>query len=286
MSSVAVPAPTALTAAQCRAGRALIEWSQAQLSQSAAIDIQTVADFERRFRAPDETTRRRLRASARSGGRGIRFRKWRRRGRAPEVQPRRSVGSEPLGRRRRRCGRGRHPLTAGQLPPRLGHAEYLRHFRLATDRHDVHALGHALQFRITRAASSMPRSRARPRFAACSMASSMSSGTTTPGRFALSHAPTLLGLERNDAGEHGHAIGFHGIDESSQLIDVIDRPGSAASARPRRSCGACSPPRRRTWTRQDSRWRRGTAPVCRAAHCRRNPGHCAVPRPRPAGPRP
>ena len=36
--------PTALTASQCRAARALIEWSQAQLSQSAAIDIQTIRD--------------------------------------------------------------------------------------------------------------------------------------------------------------------------------------------------------------------------------------------------
>jgi transcriptional regulator with XRE-family HTH domain len=68
MSSLAVPAPTALTAAQCRAGRALIEWSQAQLSQSAAIDVQTVADFERRYRAPDETTRRRLRAALEAAG--------------------------------------------------------------------------------------------------------------------------------------------------------------------------------------------------------------------------
>jgi transcriptional regulator with XRE-family HTH domain len=68
MSSVTVPAATALTASQCRAGRALIEWSQAQLSQSAAIDVQTVADFERRFRAPDETTRRRLRATLEAAG--------------------------------------------------------------------------------------------------------------------------------------------------------------------------------------------------------------------------
>ena len=53
---------------QCRAARALIEWSQAQLSQSAAIDIQTIADFEKRFRAADETTRRRLRAALEAAG--------------------------------------------------------------------------------------------------------------------------------------------------------------------------------------------------------------------------
>jgi len=68
MSSITVPAPTALTAAQCRAGRALVDWTQAQLSQSAAIDLQTVADFEKRFRAPDETTRRRLRAALEAAG--------------------------------------------------------------------------------------------------------------------------------------------------------------------------------------------------------------------------
>jgi transcriptional regulator with XRE-family HTH domain len=62
------PPATALTAAQCRAARALIEWSQAQLSQSAGIDIQTIAEFERRARSPDETTRRRLRATLEAAG--------------------------------------------------------------------------------------------------------------------------------------------------------------------------------------------------------------------------
>ncbi|HET9861897.1 MAG TPA: hypothetical protein VFP37_00525 [Steroidobacteraceae bacterium] len=68
MSSLPAPAPTALTAAQCRAARALIEWTQAQLSQSASIDIQTIADFERRVRKADETTRRRLRAALEAAG--------------------------------------------------------------------------------------------------------------------------------------------------------------------------------------------------------------------------
>ncbi len=63
-----VTGPTALTAAQCRAGRALIEWSLAQLSQSAAIDVQTITDFEKRFRSADETTRRRLRVTLEAAG--------------------------------------------------------------------------------------------------------------------------------------------------------------------------------------------------------------------------
>jgi hypothetical protein len=62
------PPATALTAAQCRAARALIEWTQAQLSQSAGIDIQTIVYFERRFRQADETTRRRLRATLEAAG--------------------------------------------------------------------------------------------------------------------------------------------------------------------------------------------------------------------------
>jgi hypothetical protein len=66
--NIAVPVPTALTAAQCRAGRALIEWTRQQLSQAASIDQQTIGDFERRFRAPDETTRRRLRATLEAAG--------------------------------------------------------------------------------------------------------------------------------------------------------------------------------------------------------------------------
>jgi transcriptional regulator with XRE-family HTH domain len=68
MSSPIMTTPTALTASQCRAARALIEWSQAQLSQTAAIDIQTIADFEKRFRSADETTRRRLRAALEAAG--------------------------------------------------------------------------------------------------------------------------------------------------------------------------------------------------------------------------
>jgi hypothetical protein len=68
MNTSLMTSPTALTASQCRAARALIEWSQVQLSQAASIDIQTIADFEKRFRAADETTRRRLRAALEAAG--------------------------------------------------------------------------------------------------------------------------------------------------------------------------------------------------------------------------
>ena len=63
-----VVSATALTSSQSRAGRALIEWSQQELSQAASIDLQTIADFEKRFKSPDETTRRRLRATLEAAG--------------------------------------------------------------------------------------------------------------------------------------------------------------------------------------------------------------------------
>ncbi len=60
--------PTALTAAQCRAGRALIEWSQEQLAAAADVSVSTLADFEKRFRAPGENARRRLREALEKAG--------------------------------------------------------------------------------------------------------------------------------------------------------------------------------------------------------------------------
>jgi transcriptional regulator with XRE-family HTH domain len=41
-----------ITADQCRAGRALLDWSQDQLSQKAQVARATIADFERNVRTP------------------------------------------------------------------------------------------------------------------------------------------------------------------------------------------------------------------------------------------
>ena len=60
--------PTILTAAQCRAARALIEWSAEQLAEVSAVDLRTIADFERRFRRPATETLRQLRKSLEDGG--------------------------------------------------------------------------------------------------------------------------------------------------------------------------------------------------------------------------
>jgi transcriptional regulator with XRE-family HTH domain len=45
-----------ITAAQCRAGRALIEWSREQLAEAAGVSLRTIVDFERAARSPREVT--------------------------------------------------------------------------------------------------------------------------------------------------------------------------------------------------------------------------------------
>jgi transcriptional regulator with XRE-family HTH domain len=57
-----------LTAAQCRAARALIEWSPERLAQSSGIDLRAIADFESRFHDPDDATKRRLRQAFEDAG--------------------------------------------------------------------------------------------------------------------------------------------------------------------------------------------------------------------------
>jgi transcriptional regulator with XRE-family HTH domain len=44
------------TPAQCRAARALLGWSQAQLSEASGVATKTIADFEREDRVPYERT--------------------------------------------------------------------------------------------------------------------------------------------------------------------------------------------------------------------------------------
>jgi hypothetical protein len=46
-----------ITAAQCRAARALIEWTQPQLATAAGLGLSTVVDFERSRRAVSDEAR-------------------------------------------------------------------------------------------------------------------------------------------------------------------------------------------------------------------------------------
>ena len=57
-----------MTAAQCRAARALIEWSAEQLSKTSGVDEQIINAFERRFRAPANEDKRRLRSALEEAG--------------------------------------------------------------------------------------------------------------------------------------------------------------------------------------------------------------------------
>ena len=57
-----------LTAAQCRAARALIEWSPEMLAEASGVDVQAIGNFESRFHLPDDDTRRRLRLALEEAG--------------------------------------------------------------------------------------------------------------------------------------------------------------------------------------------------------------------------
>ena len=54
--------------AQCRAGRAMLGWSQDRLAELSHVNKKTVADFERGVRQPYERTLRDLRETMESAG--------------------------------------------------------------------------------------------------------------------------------------------------------------------------------------------------------------------------
>lgn len=57
-----------LTAAQCRAARALIDWSRDDLADGSRVALRTIVDFERGAREPRETTKAALRAALEAAG--------------------------------------------------------------------------------------------------------------------------------------------------------------------------------------------------------------------------
>ena len=66
-STLSTGAP-ALLAAQCRAGRALLEWSVERLAQACSVDLEALKQFEARFRRPDPEVLRRIRATLTEAG--------------------------------------------------------------------------------------------------------------------------------------------------------------------------------------------------------------------------
>jgi transcriptional regulator with XRE-family HTH domain len=57
-----------LTAAQCRAARALLNWSQDRLAEASKVGISTISDFERDKRRPHDHLLRDIRSSLESAG--------------------------------------------------------------------------------------------------------------------------------------------------------------------------------------------------------------------------
>jgi transcriptional regulator with XRE-family HTH domain len=57
-----------ITAAQCRAGRALLNWSQSQLSEMSLVSRATVSDFESEFRDPHKGSKKLLASALEVGG--------------------------------------------------------------------------------------------------------------------------------------------------------------------------------------------------------------------------
>jgi len=71
--------------AQCRAGRALLDWTQPKLAEQAGFGLSTIVDFERERRAVSDSAISAIRAALESagvefiaengGGAGVRLRK-------------------------------------------------------------------------------------------------------------------------------------------------------------------------------------------------------------------
>ncbi|MFD1982461.1 helix-turn-helix domain-containing protein [Mesorhizobium newzealandense] len=57
-----------ISPSQCRAARALLDWSQAQLSAASKVATKTLADFERSKRTPYDRTLADVRAALEAAG--------------------------------------------------------------------------------------------------------------------------------------------------------------------------------------------------------------------------
>ena len=57
-----------ITASQCRAGRALIEWTEDQLAEAARVSVRTIADFEHERTVPPMTSLQAIEAALLGAG--------------------------------------------------------------------------------------------------------------------------------------------------------------------------------------------------------------------------
>jgi len=63
-----MPAPIDITGPQCRAARALVQWSLEEVSRRSGVSVAVIADFESRRAAPAVEALRRLREALEEGG--------------------------------------------------------------------------------------------------------------------------------------------------------------------------------------------------------------------------
>lgn len=60
-----------ITPAQCRAARALLDWSQQDLAKAAHLGLSTIRDFEKGRRVPTHNNLRGIKLALEEGGVGI-----------------------------------------------------------------------------------------------------------------------------------------------------------------------------------------------------------------------
>lgn len=63
-----MPDAHVIAAAQCRAARALLEWTEVQLADAAGVDLTVIQRFEARFRRPSPDLQRQIRKALEDGG--------------------------------------------------------------------------------------------------------------------------------------------------------------------------------------------------------------------------
>lgn len=63
-----MPDARIIAAAQCRAARALLEWTEAQLAEAAAVDVEVIGHLEARFRRPSAGEQQQIRKALEDGG--------------------------------------------------------------------------------------------------------------------------------------------------------------------------------------------------------------------------
>ena len=63
-----MPEAHIIAAAQCRAARALLEWTELQLAEAANVEIEIVKHLEARFRRPSADQQRQIRKALEDGG--------------------------------------------------------------------------------------------------------------------------------------------------------------------------------------------------------------------------